>query len=83
MSLSGRGAEHTPARVVCSFRSGPASCYFGDMDARIEVPRVREVMTTILVTLSEEDNLEGVAKAMQDFHFRHVPVVDGEQLPVP
>jgi CBS domain-containing protein len=50
------------------------------MDARIEVPRVREVMTTILVTLSEEDNLEGVAKAMQDFHFRHVPVVDGEQL---
>lgn len=37
-------------------------------------------MSTILVTLSEEDNLEGVNKAMQAYHFRHVPVVDGTKL---
>lgn len=50
------------------------------MENTIPAPRVRDVMTTILVTLSEEDNLEGVAKAMQSFHFRHVPVVDGTTL---
>ncbi len=43
-------------------------------------PVVRDVMTTIVVTLAEEDNLEGVAKTMQDLHFRHVPVVDGPKL---
>lgn len=47
---------------------------------QIPAPRVRDVMTTVVVTLAEEDNLEGVAKAMQEFHFRHVPVVDGQKL---
>jgi CBS domain-containing protein len=47
---------------------------------QILAPRVRDVMTTVVVTLAEEDNLEGVAKAMQEFHFRHVPVVDGQKL---
>ncbi|MBX7193106.1 MAG: CBS domain-containing protein [Sandaracinaceae bacterium] len=45
-----------------------------------EAPRVRDVMTTKLVTLCEEDNLEGVAQSMQDFHIRHLPVVDGDRL---
>jgi CBS domain-containing protein len=48
--------------------------------ATIPAPLVREVMSTILVTLSEEDNLEGVNKAMQAYQFRHVPVVDGTKL---
>ena len=43
-------------------------------------PLVGDVMNTILVTLSEEDNLEGVDKAMQTYQFRHVPVVDGTKL---
>ena len=46
----------------------------------ISAPLVRDVMSTILVTLSEEDNLEGVNKAMQVYDFRHVPVVDGTKL---
>jgi acetoin utilization protein AcuB len=47
---------------------------------QIPAPLVKDVMTTVVVTLAEEDNLEGIAKAMQDFHFRHVPVVDGKRL---
>lgn len=41
---------------------------------------VADIMTTKVVTLDEEDNLEGVAKAMDDFKIRHVPVVDGKKL---
>jgi len=48
--------------------------------ATLSAPLVHEVMSTILVTLSEEDNLEGVSKAMEAYHFRHVPVVDGTKL---
>lgn len=46
----------------------------------IPAPLVKDVMTTVVVTLAEEDNLEGIANAMQEFHFRHVPVVDGKKL---
>ena len=41
---------------------------------------VADIMTTKVVTLDEEDNLQGVAKAMDDFKIRHVPVVDGKKL---
>ena len=42
--------------------------------------RVAELMTRDIVTLSEEDNLEGIADAMKRYSFRHVPVVDGDRL---
>lgn len=37
-------------------------------------------MTRDIVTLSEEDNLEGIAAAMERYQFRHVPVVDAGRL---
>ncbi len=41
---------------------------------------VDEVMTRKVIVLSVEDNLQDVLDAMEKFHIRHVPVVDGERL---
>lgn len=41
---------------------------------------VADVMTKEVVVLREEDNLAEVAKDMERFHFRHLPVVDGRTL---
>jgi acetoin utilization protein AcuB len=42
--------------------------------------RVADIMTRDPVVLSEEDNLERIQEGMEDFHFRHIPVVDGDRL---
>jgi CBS domain-containing protein len=39
-----------------------------------------DVMTRQVMVLNIEDNLENIMKAMEHFHIRHVPVVDGEKL---
>lgn len=41
---------------------------------------VRDIMTTELVTLREEDNLLSIREGMEALHVRHLPVVDGEKL---
>jgi CBS domain-containing membrane protein len=47
----------------------------------MEIPRlVRDLMTHEVVTLFEEDNLEGVEDGMKRFRFRHLPVVDDGKL---
>jgi CBS-domain-containing membrane protein len=41
---------------------------------------VGDVMTRQVMVLNVEDNLDKVMKAMEHFHIRHVPVVDGEKV---
>lgn len=41
---------------------------------------VGDVMTRKVIVLSVEDNLQQVLDAMERFHIRHVPVVDGDRL---
>jgi CBS domain-containing protein len=41
---------------------------------------VGAVMSRQVMVLSEEDNLQRVLEGMNQFHIRHVPVVDGEKL---
>lgn len=41
---------------------------------------VGDVMTRKVIVLNVEDNLQKVLDAMERFHIRHVPVVDGEKL---
>ena len=41
---------------------------------------VRDIMTRELVTLHEEDSLEGIPRAMDHLKFRYLPVVDGRRL---
>lgn len=41
---------------------------------------VGDVMTRKVIVLSVEDNLQKVLEAMDKFHIRHVPVMDGEKL---
>jgi CBS domain-containing protein len=42
--------------------------------------RVADVMTKDPLVVNEEDNLERIQEGMDSFHFRHIPVVDGERL---
>ena len=42
--------------------------------------RLSELMTTEMVTLHPEDNLNDVAENMDRYHLRHIPVVDGSRL---
>ncbi len=42
--------------------------------------RVSDIMTTSVVTLTEEDNLASIRQGMEDLGLRHVPVVDGMSL---
>jgi CBS domain-containing protein len=42
--------------------------------------RVADIMTGKVVVLSEEDNLSRVAEGLDQFSFRHIPVVDGAKL---
>lgn len=42
--------------------------------------RVADIMTSPVITLSEEDNLRSIREGMEKFHLRHLPVVDGEKL---
>jgi CBS domain-containing protein len=45
------------------------------------VPRyVHEIMSRNVAFLREEENLFTAERGMKDFHFRHVPVVDGDKL---
>lgn len=47
----------------------------------METPRlVRDIMTSNVVTLFEEDNLAGIESMMERFRFRHLPVVDEGKL---
>ncbi|MFW5921065.1 MAG: CBS domain-containing protein, partial [Polyangiales bacterium] len=41
---------------------------------------VSDIMSRNPITLSEEDNLENIAQGMEEFHLRHLPVVDGHKL---
>jgi CBS domain-containing protein len=41
---------------------------------------VAEIMTTKVVTLYEEDNLETLSEGLEHFHFRHLPVIDDGRL---
>ena len=41
---------------------------------------VREIMTESVISLEEWENLLDVAKDMERFHLRHLPVVDGHKL---
>lgn len=41
---------------------------------------VSDIMTTNVVTIREEDNLELIEGEMQSFRFRHMPVVDEGKL---
>lgn len=41
---------------------------------------VRDIMSTQLAVLQEEDNLVSILKGMENRHIRHVPVVDGDKL---
>lgn len=45
------------------------------------LPRVvRDIMTRKVVCLLEEENLEHIARAMERFEFRHLPVIDEGKL---
>ena len=48
--------------------------------ARLDELRVREAMTTALVTVAPGDDILGVARLMREHNIRHVPVVYGENL---
>lgn len=41
---------------------------------------VADIMTRNVVVLSEEDNLGLVEAGMERYHFRHIPVVDGQRV---
>ena len=41
---------------------------------------VADVMTTRVITLSEEDSLEAIAEGMDNYRLRHLLVVDGSRL---
>jgi CBS domain-containing protein len=41
---------------------------------------VAEVMTRKVVTVGEQDTLSRAERGMDQFHFRHLPVVNGDQL---
>lgn len=42
--------------------------------------RVKDIMTRKVAVLHEEENLELADYAMKTFHFRHIPVVEGNKL---
>jgi CBS domain-containing protein len=42
--------------------------------------RVADIMTREVITLNEEDNLTDLARGMDEYHLRHVPVVSGTKL---
>ncbi len=42
--------------------------------------RVQDVMTRVVVTLTEEQSLAKVEKDIDESHFRHLPVVKGKKL---
>jgi acetoin utilization protein AcuB len=42
--------------------------------------RVSDIMTKDVVALVEEDNLSSVARSLERYRFRHLPVVDGRRL---
>lgn len=46
----------------------------------LDAIRVRDVMTTEVLTLREEDNLEALEEEMRHFDVHHLPVVDGDKL---
>ncbi len=41
---------------------------------------VADIMTHEVITIFEEENLEGLAEGMQRYGFHHLPVVDGKRL---
>jgi acetoin utilization protein AcuB len=41
---------------------------------------VADIMTRNVVVLSEEDNLGFIDAGMERYHFRHIPVVDGQRV---
>jgi CBS domain-containing membrane protein len=41
---------------------------------------VQDIMTTTVITITEDETLEKIESAMQRFRFRHLPVVDGKRL---
>ncbi|MFO0645748.1 MAG: CBS domain-containing protein [Polyangiales bacterium] len=41
---------------------------------------VADIMTRNVVVLSEEDNLGLIEAGMERYHFRHIPVVDGDRV---
>jgi CBS domain-containing protein len=46
----------------------------------LDAMKVRDVMTTEVLTLREEDNLEALEDEMRYFDVHHLPVVDGDRL---
>lgn len=41
---------------------------------------IADIMTRNVVVLSEEDNLGQIEAGMERYHFRHIPVVDGDRV---
>lgn len=76
-----RAANRMPASAAGSSPPQQLARLMQSDSPMADAPRTcADVMTTRVMTLSEEDNLEGIARAMSDFQIRHVPVVDGPKL---
>ena len=71
------GTERTRPRWI-AFLAGPAR--LAEEYVHSHSRRVRDLMSTPLITVSQDAPLESVVSQMEEHRIKHVPVVDGDRL---